>query len=103
MRTAKVFFQSTPAGYLQESTDGREYRFEYNVEYGGPPISLTMPVRGKAYVFEEFPPFFDGLLPEGAQLEALLRLHKLDRDDKFGQLLLVGADTVGAVTISEAS
>ena len=102
MRTAKVFFQSKSAGYLQESEDGREYRFEYNPEYDGPSVSLTMPVRGEAYVFEEFPPFFDGLLPEGAQLEALLRLHKLDRDDKFGQLLLVGADTVGAVTISEA-
>lgn len=91
------------AGYLQESEDGREYRFEYAPEYTGPPISLTMEVRAEPYVFEEFPPFFDGLLPEGAQLEALLRLHKLDRDDKFGQLLLIGADTVGAVTISEAS
>jgi len=62
-----------------------------------------MPVRPEIYVFTEFPPFFDGLLPEGAQLEALLRLHKLDRNDKFGQLLLIGADTVGAVTVSEAS
>lgn len=91
------------AGYLQESEDGREYRFEYTPEYAVPPISLTMPVQTEVYVFEEFPPFFDGLLPEGAQLEALLRLHKLDRRDKFGQLLLIGADTVGAVTITEAS
>jgi serine/threonine-protein kinase HipA len=90
------------AGYLQESEDGREYRFEYTPEYTGPPISLTMAVRTEAYVFEEFPPFFDGLLPEGAQLEAMLRLHKLDRDDKFGQLLLIGADTVGAVTVIKA-
>lgn len=102
MRTAEVFFQSLLAGYLQESADGREYRFAYTPEYAGPPISLTMPVRPEGYVFEEFPPFFDGLLPEGTQLEALLRLHKLDRDDKFGQLLQVGADTVGAVTIVEA-
>lgn len=102
MRTAEVFFQSMLAGYLQESEDGRLYRFEYTPEYTGPPISLTMPVQKEAYLFEEFPPFFDGLLPEGAQLEALLRLYKLDRDDKFGQLLPVGADTVGAVTIIEA-
>lgn len=103
MRTAKVFFQNMLAGYLQESEDNRNYRFEYTPEYVGPPISLPMSVRTEAYVFEEFPPFFDGLLPEGAQLEALLRLHKLDRDDKLGQLLLIGADTVGAVTITEAS
>jgi serine/threonine-protein kinase HipA len=102
MRTAKVFFQSRFAGYLQEMADGREYRFAYDPEYEGPPISLTMPVGEKPYFFKEFPPFFDGLLPEGAQLEALLRLHKLDREDKLGQLFLVGADTVGAVTISEA-
>ena len=61
-----------------------------------------MPVREEPYRFNEFPPFFDGLLPEGFQLEALLRQKKLDRDDKFGQLLIVGADTVGAVTIKEA-
>lgn len=72
------------AGYLQESEDGRGYRFEYTPEYTGPPISLTMKVRTEPYLFEGFPPFFDGLLPEGAQLEALLRLHKLDRDDKLG-------------------
>lgn len=102
MRAAEVFFQSVLAGYLRESEDGREYSFAYNPEYLGPPVSLTMPVRAEAYLFEEFPPFFDGLLPEGAQLEALLRLHKLDRHDKFGHLLLIGADTVGAVTVREA-
>jgi len=40
-------------------------------------------------------------LPEGFQLEALLRRKKLDRNDHFGQLLLVGGDTVGAVTVRE--
>ena len=38
-----------------------------------------------------FPPPFEGLLPEGAQLEALLRNHKIDRDDAFGKLVVVGA------------
>ena len=103
MRTAKVFYQVMLAGHLLEAEDGKEYRFEYLSEYAGPPISLTMPVQPEVYVFEEFPPFFDGLLPEGAQLDALLRLHKVDRDSKFEQLLMIGADTVGAVTIIEAS
>ena len=40
-------------------------------------------------------------MPEGFQLEALLRQRKLDRNDRFGQLLQVGADTVGAVTVNE--
>jgi len=102
MRSARVFFENDFTGQLIEAENGREYSFQYEQGYDGPPISLTMPVRKESYHFNEFPPFFDGLLPEGFQLEALLRQKKLDRDDKFGQLLIVGADTVGAVTIKEA-
>lgn len=102
MRSARVFFENDFTGQFIEAENGREYSFQYEPGYNGPPISLTMPVREESYHFNEFPPFFDGLLPEGFQLEALLRQKKLDRDDKFGQLLIVGADTVGAVTIKEA-
>lgn len=58
-----------------------------------------MPIRDRAYEFDRFPPFFDGLLPEGAQLEALLRQAKLDRTDYMGQLLTVRRDLVGNVTV----
>ena len=102
MRSARVFFENDFTGQLIEAENGREYSFQYEQGYNGPPISLTMPVQEEPYRFNEFPSFFDGLLPEGFQLEALLRQKKLDRDDKFGQLLIVGADTVGAVTIKEA-
>lgn len=103
MRKAKVFFDNDLAGLLTVSEDGKESHFLYDPAYSGPPISLTMPVRESVYSFDEFPPFFDGLLPEGFQLEALLRQRKLDRSDKFGQLLMVGADTVGAVTVEGES
>ena len=102
MRSARVFFDNEHAGILTESEEGKGYRFHYEPRYSGPPTSLTMPVQEEAYLFDEFPPFFDGLLPEGFQLEALLRQKKLDRNDKFGQLLIIGADTVGAVTIKGA-
>ncbi len=101
MRTAEVALHGMPAGHLVEEEPGRCYRFAYLPGYSGPPVSLTLPVRAEPYDFEEFPPFFDGLLPEGFQLEALLRQKKLDRGDRFGQLLVVGADTVGAVTVRE--
>jgi serine/threonine-protein kinase HipA len=103
MRSARVFFENDFAGLLTESEEGKQFRFQYDPGYGGSPISLTMPVRDEAYLFDEFPPFFDGLLPEGFQLEALLRQKKLDRNDKFGQLLIIGLDTVGAITVKEAS
>jgi len=47
------------------------------------------------------PPFFDGLLPEGFQLEGLLKYGKIDRSDQFSQLIAIGADMVGNVTIEE--
>jgi serine/threonine-protein kinase HipA len=102
MRNAEVFFADDLAGMLIELEEGKKFRFQYASDYSGPPISLTMPVRQEPYLFDDFPPFFDGLLPEGFQLEALLRQKKLDRTDKFGQLLAVGADTVGAVSVRGA-
>ncbi|MCK5210342.1 MAG: HipA N-terminal domain-containing protein, partial [Cyclobacteriaceae bacterium] len=55
----------------------------------------------KKYTFTSFPPFFEGLLPEGIQLEGLLKLNKIDRNDLFSQLISVGDDVVGAVTVKE--
>ena len=48
---------------------------------------------------DTFPPAFDGLLPEGVLLDQLLAKHKLDRWDKWGQLLSVGQDLSGFVSV----
>jgi serine/threonine-protein kinase HipA len=101
MRKAKVYMQDQLAGALIELEKNQRYRFSYGEDYAGPAISLAMPVTQKDYEFTGFPPFFDGLLPEGFQLEALLRKRKIDRDDLFGQLVIVGQDLVGAVTVVE--
>ena len=102
MRKAKIFFNKTIlAGILTEQDDKHSYVFEYEPNYFGPPVSLTMPISQKIYEFNKFPPFFDGVLPEGLQLEALLRLAKLDRTDYFGQLVTVGKDLVGAFSAIE--
>lgn len=100
MRQAQVFVNAEVAGVLEELPGGR-FRFRYESDYRGAPISLTMPIRGTEYEYERFPPFFEGLLPEGIMLEALLRRCKLDKQDYFGQLLEVGNDMVGAVTVKE--
>jgi serine/threonine-protein kinase HipA len=99
MRSALVHVHGQPAATLAEAARNREYALRYNEGYAGRPISLTLPIRSEPYVFDRFPPFFDGLLPEGAQLEALLRVAKVDRNDPMGQLLTVGGDLVGAVTV----
>lgn len=101
MRRAEVFFQDKRAGILEEIHKGAAYRFIYDDSYSGLPVSLTMPIEQRVYEFDRFPPFFEGLLPEGFMLEAMLRITKIDRDDLFSQLVTVGADMVGAATVKE--
>lgn len=101
MKQAKIFFKNQPAGILTEVNQGKLYRFEYFTESGTPSISLSMPCSQQVYEFDRFPSFFDGLLPEGLQLEGLLKQVKLDRNDYMGQLIAVGHDLVGAVTVEE--
>ncbi|MFI5140631.1 MAG: HipA N-terminal domain-containing protein [Sphingobacteriales bacterium] len=98
MRKAKVLVNGIDAGILEE-TDNGLYQFTYHHQYNNAPVSLTMPLGTGIYEFEQFPSFFEGLLPEGVMLDGLLRKHKLDKNDLFGQLVQVGHDLVGAVTI----
>ena len=102
MRKANIYLHNNLAGVLEEVERNRKYRFRYCEGYTGPPISHTMPLSNKPYDFDQFPPFFDGLLPEGEMLDGLLRQAKLDSNDCFGQLVAVGGDLVGAVTVEEA-
>ena len=101
MRKAKIYVKGIEAGILSELVKGKEYVFEYLEGYKGLEVSLTMPTKQQVYKFNNFPPFFDGLLPEGIQLEGLLKIRKIDRGDYFSQLIAIGEDTVGAVTVKE--
>lgn len=100
MRKAAIYQQGILAGVLEE-LDQNQYRFSYAPGYRGEPISLALPVREAPYDFAKFPPVFEGLLPEGLPLEALLRQSKIDRMDLFKQLVTVGEDVVGSLTIKE--
>lgn len=98
MRRARILVNGVEAGVLEElGTD--KYKFIYHSHYEGAPISLTMPLKKSVYEFNKFPSFFEGLLPEGVMLEALLRKYKIDKDDYFEQLIKVGKDLIGAVTV----
>lgn len=101
MRKAKIFVRGIEAGTLTELIQGKEYVFEYLNEYDGTEISRTMPTNIRIYKFDKFPPFFDGLLPEGIQLEGLLKIRKIDKNDLLFQLIAVGEDLVGVVTVKE--
>lgn len=101
MKSAKILVSGLEAGILNELDFGKRYRFEYLQNYSGTPVSLTMPLSQLVYEYDSFPPFFDGLLPEGYQLDGLLKFGKIDRNDLFSQLIAVGDDLVGNVTVKE--
>lgn len=98
MRKAVVYAHGKRAGVLTE-VSANDYHFDYDDGYDGEAISLTMPVGQMKFSFNTFPPFFEGLLPEGIMLEGLLRISKIDQKDYFSQLMATGADLVGAVTV----
>ena len=101
MRKAEVFVNGIEAGTLAEIKKGKEYVFEYLEDYNGLEISRTMMPNQRNYSFNKFPPFFEGLLPEGIQLDGLLKIKKIDKDDLFSQLIAVGNDLVGVITVKE--
>ena len=98
MREAIVLVHGIRAGVLTE-VSASEYYFEYDENYECDVVSLTMPLNLKKYGYKSFPPFFEGLLPEGVMLEGLLRIAKIDQKDYFSQLIATGNDLVGAVTV----
>ena len=100
MSKAEIYQQGTLAGILEE-LDRNRYRLVYASGYRGQPISLALPVRETPYEFDKFPPIFEGLLLEGMQLEAMLRQYKIDKKDMFKQLIAVGQDVVGSLTVKE--
>ena len=98
MRKAIVYVHSDRAGVLTEDSP-TEYYFEYDDNYEGDSVSLTMPTSQRKYSYNSFPPFFDGLLPEGFMLDGLLKNTNIKPDDFFSLLAAVGSNLVGAVTV----
>ncbi len=101
MRKAIVYINNKEVGIFYEIDFQKSYLFEYVKDYTGEAISLSMPVSKRSFKYFAFPSFFDGLLPEGHQLEGLLKIGKIDRNDLFSQLMAVGYDLVGNVTLKE--
>ena len=101
MRKAEIYQQGKLAGILEELDVPGRYRFAHETIHISEPVSLAWPIRAVPY--DQFPAAFEGLLPEGLQLDALLRKFKIDRRDMFQQLLIVGGDVVGSLSVKEVS
>ncbi|QEC73164.1 phosphatidylinositol kinase [Arachidicoccus ginsenosidivorans] len=102
MRKANVYFKEKIAGIITETTEG--YEFQYNNSYiNSPgkinPISLTLPIRHEIYYSPILFPFFDGLIPEGWLLNIAVNNWKIAARDRFGLLITLCNDCIGAVSI----
>lgn len=100
-RRGRVFFRDVFSGYIYEDENG--YVFQYDAKYvvnsECPAISFTLPKREEAFHSKVLFPFFDGLIPEGWLFGLAQAVWKFDRKDRFGFLLSVCKDCIGAVSI----
>lgn len=98
---ARILYKSQLAGYL-EKTD-RGYSFTYEEAYlkseNPMPVSQTLPLIPYTHTSPILFSFFDGLIPEGWLLNIASNHWKIDRTDRFGLLLTLCRDTIGAVTV----
>lgn len=92
-----IFVGEMLAGKLMR--EGDHFTFEYDSNYQGPPVFLGWDRAQPRREWNSFPAAFDSLLPEGVLLDQLLIKHKLDRGDKWGQLMAVGLDLTGFVSV----
>lgn len=105
VEAADVYKKDRLSGRLVRRADVVEFAYLDDYAAAGlPPVARTLslgggPVRAAGGAV---PPFFAGLLPEGARLTALTRRLKTSADDMLGLLLAVGADTVGDVRVVAA-
>ncbi len=100
-RKAKVYVRNLFAGVIEETDMG--YSFAYDTEYlkspGALNVSLTTPMREKLYTSKTLFPFFDELIPEGWLLNVVADNWKVDRNDRFGILMVACHDPIGNVSL----
>jgi serine/threonine-protein kinase HipA len=103
MKTAKIFFNKTLAGFLTSTDEGYEFAYEqsYLEDSSLEGVSLTLPKEKKIFKSKTMFPFFDGLIPEGFLLKIALKTWKVKENDRMELLLKCCRDCIGAVSVEE--
>ncbi|MBP9885676.1 MAG: HipA N-terminal domain-containing protein [Leptospiraceae bacterium] len=100
-RKGNVYYREIFAGLIFEDEDG--YVFQYDSKYlaneNNPQISFTIPKQKEPFHSKVLFPFFDGLIPEGWLLTITQNVWKIEKKDRFGILLSVCRDCIGAVSV----
>ena len=75
------------------------YAARWLAEASTPPLSLSLPRRQASFSTRECLPFFEGLLPEGAQRDAVAAALGVSSGNTFGLLAGLGAEVAGALSL----
>ena len=75
------------------------YAEEWLARDRSPALSCSLRKRREPFRRRLCRPFFEGLLPEGAQRDAVARVLGVSPDNEFGLLELLGGDVAGALTL----
>lgn len=94
-----VYISGTRCGLIREDRYGA-LSFEYDPEYRGIPLSLSMPVGLARYGDRTVRPYLMGLLPDDESTRAAIGASKgVSGNNPFRLLCLMGLDCPGAVQI----
>ena len=101
-RALTVWWEGAVVGSLALDRDG-QMQFTYAEEWlagdRSPALSCSLPKRREPFRRRLCRPFFEGLLPEGAQREAVARVLGVSPDNEFGLLERLGGEVAGALTL----
>ncbi|MCY4647858.1 MAG: type II toxin-antitoxin system HipA family toxin [Gammaproteobacteria bacterium] len=101
-RSLTVWWDRNVVGSLALDRHGT-MRFAYAprwlAEDSAPPVSFSLPKRPASFSTRECLPFFEGLLPEGAQRDAVAAALGVSPANPFGLLSQLGAEVAGALSL----
>lgn len=100
MNLLYVYINDKNVGILKATEDGK-FEFQYTKE-ANVPISMSLPLREKAFDYKECHGFFNGLLPENEETRKRIgKKYGINPDSDFALLKAIGYDCPGAISFHE--
>ncbi len=100
--SAEVRLRNEKVGTLTKPNE-KKYRFTYTTEYlnkkDAISISINLPLRAEVFESPVLHPFFDNLIMEGWLLNQMEKTFHIDKKNRWGLLMMIGANPIGAVSI----
>ena len=101
-RTLTVWWEGAVVGSLTADRHGA-MRFAYDADWladpAAPALSVSLPRRAEPFPPRQCRPFFEGLLPEGAQRDAVASALGVSRANEFRLLERLGGEVAGALAL----